>query len=177
MWGAVPPSAPVRAHLSIAITLTLLGCGYGLVRPDQSPVDRLTVGTIEDTTAQGDLGLTVAQALHAGLAHRTRPVLDPKGPELGGVVRLAHPQIQALNGAGAGLSAISRVDVSVTLTLRGRAQAPLWTGPPSTRTARWPRAATPIQTRDQRRLAIHQAAREASGDALMHFLEHPLEAP
>lgn len=171
----VPPSAAVRRPrlLPLLAACTLWGCGYGFVRPDQGPVAQLRIGTVEDTSPEGDLGLVVADALRAGLANRDRPKLGAKGPALGGSVRIGAAQPQAYDGRGAGLGALMQGEVAVTLRLAGPDGATYWQGAPHREVARWARAATPIQGRDARQRALRAATRAATADALASFLSLP----
>ncbi len=148
----------------VICAIFLAGCGYGFVRDDGGPVASLRLGTVEDLSAEGDLGLLATRTLRRQLVRRLGD-----GPTLVGELHTTEEHIAASDGAGL----MYEVGVRLALRLVDARGAALWTSGPVTRHAVYLRGGSPHASREARRHALAQATQAAADEAAARLLNTP----
>ena len=159
----------LRCFQIVLLLLGASGCGYQLMRADAGgPVAELQLGTIDDLSNIGGLGIEVSRQIRQRLTGRVRPRLSA-GPTLSGRIRTLD---EAPAGYSAGHASSYRVRVELTLRLQGDGET-IWAAPPVHQTAHYLRGPTPLETQSARKQVLHQAARTAANTAIDYFLASP----
>ena len=165
------PSRPMhRLHWLALLWLSATACGYTWVRPvGRGPVGALRLGEFNDLTAEGDLGLILADVVRTSLAGRKRPrVTTNAGPRLGGTVTLAAQRPAGFDRER--ISAAYEAVVRVHLVMKTESEVIIWRSGPIDRRALYFRGRTPLETLAARRNALLQAIRRAGEDALARLI-------
>lgn len=154
--------APRARWSLVALSASLAGCGYGLIRPDDArPLASIRVGRCAVSRGPGELaGWACGQLVRALSDGRPK---GGEGPHLDGEVALIADEPVAFDGAGVG--AMYRTRVQITLRLMDEAGGLLWAGPPQIAEGRYLRAEAPVQTLAARQRALELASRAAAAEA------------
>lgn len=147
-----------RLILSIGALIVLAGCGYRWVGPGDTPPLRL--GTVDDLTPHGDLGLVA----RAHLRRRAR-IIDGAAFELRGRVR---PGADTPLAIGADGERVRSVGVVVELAVHDAAGRPVVLSGPVARSRPLLLSAEPAGADRRRQLDV--ALEEALDDALDRIL-------
>lgn len=159
----------LRCFQIVFLLLGTSGCGYQLMRANTGgPVAELQLGTVDDLSNIGGLGIVVSRQIRQRLAGRSRPRLST-GPTLSGRIRTLD---EAPVGYSAGYASSYRLKVELTLRLHENGEI-IWVAPPIHQAAHYLRGPTPLETQSARQQVLHQAARTAANTAIDYFLASP----